>query len=324
MNDAIPTATELLRAWDAARPRSSQAELGMSNLGGCRRAAGYRVHGYSAGDGFSMQAVLGTAIHEALAASARLALGDEAMVEDTEVRFAGVTGHPDLCKGGTLVDFKTRGFAVQLENVRRHGPPRQHLWQAMCYAAALILAGREVTTVRLDYIDRGSGEEYVWEAPFSMADVRDAMAWLRNVREAPLESLPRDYAPDSAYCRNCPFFQPCWGRAVPDRDPRSVLYLEDPDAERWLRQLAAARAAKSAAEAAEAEAVGALDAIRTIVTPGDSQDVVAGEMSARISITKGRSSLDRTAIERDYAQAGLSAPVKYGTPTVKITITSPA
>ncbi len=323
MNDAIPTATEMLEAWDALRPRSLQDELGMSNLGGCRRAAGYRVRGHPeqpSVPGSRMSAIIGTAVHAAFAEAARTALGDDALIEDTEVRFAGVPGHPDLYHDGLLVDLKTLGFAAQLEKIRRHGPSRQHKWQVMCYAAALILAGHEVRTVRLDYLVRGDGEEYAWEGPFDMAEVREAMAWLRNVREAPLESLPRDYAPDSAYCRSCPFFGPCWGRAVPDRDPRSVLYVEDPDAERWLRQLAAAREAKAAAEAAEAEAKGALDALRTITEPGDSQDITAGTMSARISITRGKLGLDKEQIEIDYALAEAKVPRKRGTPSVQITL----
>lgn len=319
----IPTATEMLEAWDALRPRSMQDELGISNLGGCRRAAGYRLRGYPAeppGPGARMKMILGTAIHGALAEAARAALGDEALIEDTEVRFAGVPGHPDLIHGGICVDFKTRGFAVQLENVRRHGPPRQHRWQVNLYAAALIRQGRPVHTVRLDYIDRGSGEEYVWEAPFSMADVRDAMAWLENVRTAPLEALPRDYAPDSAYCASCPYFRACWGRGVPDRDPRSILFLEDPDAEKWLRQLAAAREAKTAAEADEAEAKGALDALRTVTEPGDSQDITAGAFSARISVTRGKLGLDREQVENDYALAGAKVPRKRSSPSVQITL----
>ncbi len=173
----------------------------------------------------------------------------------------------------------------------------------------------------------GSGVTYMpkWsgvarEAPFSMADVREAMDWLRNVREAPLESLPRDYAPDSAYCASCPFYAPCWGHGVPGRDPRSVLYTADPDAERWLRQLAAAREAKATAEAAEAEAKGALDALRTITEPGDSQDITAGAMSARITITRGKLGLDREQIEADYALAEAKVPRKRSSPSVQITL----
>lgn len=297
----------------------------MSELGGCRRAAGFKLRGHPAAPvQGSPAAILGTLFHEGVAQAARVLLGKEALIEDEEVRFAGVPGHPDLFADGLLVDFKTVGYAMQLDKIRREGPPVRHRWQVMCYAAALIVQGRPVKRVRLDYIQRDSGEEHIWEAPFSMQDVRDAIAWLGNVRSAPLEALPRDYAPDSAYCASCPFYQPCWGHGVPERDPRSVLYLEDPDAARWLRQLADARERRAAAEADEAQAKGALDALRTVTKPGESQDIVAGDMSARIAVTKGRASLDRPKIEQDYAAAGAKPPLKYGQPTVQITLLTAA
>lgn len=292
----------------------------MSELGGCRRAAGFRVRGATGARKGSVQAILGTFFHEGMARAARVILGEYALIEDEEVRFGGVPGHPDLYVDGVLVDYKSVGYAMQLDRIRRDGPPTGHRWQAMCYAAALIVAGRPVHTVRLDYIQRDSGEEHVWEAPFNMQDVRDAMAWLGNVRSAPLESLPRDYSPDSAHCANCPFYEPCWGHGVPDRDPRSVLYLDDPDAEKWMTRLAEARERKAIAEADEAEAKGALDALRTVAKPGESQDVVAGGMSARISVSKGRGSLDRPKIEEDYARAGARPPMKHGQPVVQITL----
>lgn len=321
----LPTATEILRAWDAARPRNSQAELGVSELGGCRRAAGYRLHGYPQEDngGSSMQAILGSAIHEVFAKAAAQQIGGDPGVvifDDTSVRFAGVLGHPDVYANEQVVDLKTTGYAIQIAKIRRDGPPRKHLWQIATYAAALILEGKPVRTVRLNYIDRGTGEEYVWESPFRMQDVRDAMAWLENVKNAPLESLPRDYDADSVWCASCPFFGPCWGRAVPDRDPRSVLYIEDPDTEGWLKKLADARERKAEAEADEKLARGALDALRTVAKPGESQDIQAGSMQARITVTKGRTSLDREQIELDYARAEAKVPLRRGDPSVTITI----
>lgn len=39
------TTADLLLEWDRSRPRSRQRELGWSELGGCRRRAGYRLAG---------------------------------------------------------------------------------------------------------------------------------------------------------------------------------------------------------------------------------------------------------------------------------------
>jgi hypothetical protein len=79
--------------------------------------------------------------------------------------------------------------------------------------------------------------------------------------------LPRDYEPDSVYCRGCPFGGldggVCWQNHVPNRDIRSARYVDDPDAEKWAEQLWQARETIRDAKEFEAEARGALTAIVT-------------------------------------------------------------
>ena len=209
-----PTATQLLGSWDASRPRSQQRELGMSEIGGCRRQAGYRLAGFPAAQLSSTPAVMGTAIHLVFADAARAVLGDSAIIEDA-VSFAGLLGHPDLFHDGLVVDLKTTAYAVQLDKVRREGPPARHVWQCSLYAAALTVRGHQVRRIRLNYLDRSNGEEVVWEDDFKLQHVRDALAWVEAVKRGPLQSLPRDYSPDSAYCRNCPLFPSAGGGACP-------------------------------------------------------------------------------------------------------------
>src|SRR5260370_15235913 len=61
----IPSTAELLLAADWERPRSKQPGLGMSDLGGCRRRAGYQLQGYPhEKPSGSVQAVIGTAVHD--------------------------------------------------------------------------------------------------------------------------------------------------------------------------------------------------------------------------------------------------------------------
>src|SRR5712691_11422982 len=134
----IPSTRELLLAWDAERPRSQQAEIGMSALGSCRRQAGYGLQGYEADADWEfsgIQAVLGTAIHELAAEATRNFVGRPAharhdshgwnggpapriIIEDIEVRFGGLLGHPDLYADGIVRDIKTLGFTMQLEDRR--------------------------------------------------------------------------------------------------------------------------------------------------------------------------------------------------------------
>src|SRR5439155_1744226 len=148
---------------------------------------------------------------------------------------------------------------------------------------------------------------------FDPQQVRDALAWLDNVRALPVEMLNRDYAPDTAFCQHCPFFGDCWGGAVADRDPRSVLYVEDPDALRWARQLANARATIAAAKALEAEAKGALDAIRpNELGSSDPIDVGLPDRNLQWQVSVSRP-LDTSAVKAEYERTGAQPPTREQT-----------
>jgi stage V sporulation protein SpoVS len=256
----VPSTSELLLAWDARRPRTLQKELGWSELGGCRRRAGYRLAGTPPSNaGSSVQAVLGTAVHDAVAAIST-EMGYDA---ETRVEFAGIPGHFDRVEGDEVVDVKTVGTDRWLEHVELHGPSQGDRWQVQGYAAALLLKGLDIRRVRIDYLARDTGREWSWRSPFRPLDVRDALAWLALVRDAPVEDLPRDYEPDGPFCRGCPFFVECWGRAVEDRDPRSVIYLEDPDLPKHARELFEVRAEIEQLKAREKRLRGVLDAVRS-------------------------------------------------------------
>jgi len=321
----IPSATELLLALDARRPRTQQTAMGMSSLGSCRRQAGYHAQGYPPDPQFEdngIQAVLGTAIHDALAAAAAVIPG--AVAEGLEVQFGGLTGHPDLWVSGTVRDYKTLGYSMQLENRRQLGPQPRERWQAHAYGAGLILAGYPVDTVEIDYIARDSGEEYLHSEPFSTDVVAEAMAWLEDVRTAPVEVLTRDYRPASAMCQGCRFFRRCWD-AEPGRDDRHVLFIDDPDAAAWAERLEDARARKKAAEGDEADAKGALDHLRSVRLPGEKEDIAVPGLPRviRFSVQRGRQTPDMPVIAMDYKRAGARPPMKYGVPVVTVALVKP-
>lgn len=329
MTTSLPTATELLRSWDAARPRSLQREMGISSLGGCRRKAGYHLQGHAPDPDFSgdggMEAIIGTSVHDALAAAARQSamMPLHARAEALEVRFAGLKGHPDLFAEPVLRDYKTVGHTTQLDRLRTHGPWQNHLWQVNIYAAALILAGHTVTTIEIDYIARSTGEEYLWAGSFDLNHVRDAVSWLELVRATSAEYLSRDYRPGSPQCQHCPFKRRCWqDQAAAGRNLRTVLFAEDPDAAKWAVALEHAREARKEAELAEADARGALDALRTVERPGESQDVqIPGfEKAVRFTVSRGAERLDAERIYDDYARAGALPPKTRGEPRVNVSL----
>lgn len=322
----LPTATELLLAWDAQRPRTQQVEIGMSKLGACRRQVGYTLGRYPADEGYEasgIQNVMGTAIHEALAQAAPLAI-EGGHAETLEVSFAGLKGHPDLWVDGVVRDYKTVSYSMQLEQRRQLGPPQRERYQAHTYGAGLIIGGYPVHTVQLDYIARDSGDEYLHEEPFSMAVVAEAMAWLDSVRTTQVEVLPRDYRPDSAFCQSCPFYRRCWNHE-PGKDPRSVLFLDNPDAAAWAAKLEDARRRRKAAEDDEADAKGALDALRSVTRPGGKEDIAVPGLDKviRFTMKRGKLSPDMARIAVDYRNAGARPPMRQGEPTVGIALVKP-
>lgn len=322
----LPTATELLRRWDEQRPRSQQTAMGMSKLGSCHRQAGYHLQGYPADEEYKasgIQNVLGTSVHDTLAEAAAMFLPG-AQAEGLEVTFGGLAGHPDLVMDGTVRDYKTTSYALQLEQRKQLGPPLRERYQVHCYGAGLILAGHPIHTVEIDYIDRGSGDEWLWNEPFSLDVVGEAMSWLEQVRTAEVAILPRDYRPESAFCTNCPFFRRCWD-AEPGKDPRSVLYVDDPDAATWSARLIEARRRKKAAEAEIADAQGALDALRTVSRPGEREYITVPGMDKQIrfAVNKGKTSPNMPAIAEDYKRAGARPPMKTGDPIIAIAFVKP-
>lgn len=257
----MPTTTELLLEWDRRKPRSQQKELGMSELGGCRRRAGYRLAGTPPSNpSGSVQAAMGSAIHQAIAEILR-ELNIPGVGFENEVRFAGIIGHYDRTEDDEVVDVKTTS-ARWLEHIKLHCPELPHLWQVSLYAAALNLAGQKIRRVRIDYLARDTGEEFTWRGPFNPQNVRDALEWLQLVYDTPLDMLPRDYDPDGPFCESCPFFVTCWNGHVPNRDPRSVMFIEDPDAAKWADELWQIRQQMKALEQRENTVKKALDAIR--------------------------------------------------------------
>lgn len=252
----------LLLAWDAKRTAERKPGFSMSALGTCRRRAGYLLANTPPTNASgSVQAAMGSAAHEKIAEAARELFPDDLI--EFEVTFAGILGHGDRydAEHQEVVDTKTTS-SRWLAHVILNGPEYGHIWQVSAYAAALIQQGKPVKTVALHYLARDTGEEHIWRKLFDPRDVRDALQWLKIIRDTPLEMLPRDHEPDSGWCRSCPFLDICWEGMMPDRSPLSVLYVEDPDAEKWAEELWHARADEKAAKARAKRAAGALDALR--------------------------------------------------------------
>lgn len=265
----MTSTSALLLLADQFRERHHQKALGMSELGSCRRRVGYKLAGVKPVNKVgSVQAVMGSAIHDAIAEVLRRLDRPGDLVEH-EVEFAGLIGHLDRYESADqrVVDTKTCSTRW-LEHIKLHGPSQGHVWQLSLYAAALITGGKPVKLCRLDYLVRDSGNEYQVEWEFRPRDVREAIEWLREVRNTPLPMLPRDEEPDSQACRGCPFGGPdggiCWQGYVPDRDFRSVLLAEGADSGELAEELFEIRKQVRALEKRADRIKGILDGERPV------------------------------------------------------------
>lgn len=317
------TTADLLLLWDRRRPRSVQTEFGWSELGGCRRRAGYRLAGTPPTDvGGSVQAVMGTVLHEAVAEVLRQMQAEglipaEDMIEH-EVHFAGIKGHLDRYEpaDARVTDTKSTN-SRWLAKLRVNGPPLSNLWQVHGYGAALIAEGYPVRELAIDYIARDTGDQWRWTGPFEPHHVKDALAWVTEVRQTELQFLARDYDPDGPFCSHCPFFTACWDGRVAGRDERSVLFVEDPDAAGWMDKLDDARGRKKAAERDESEAKGALDALRPNDEGIAAVAVPGHDLALQWTVSKPKR-VDTDQVRRDYKAAGRDVPLKPGKPSVRL------
>lgn len=280
----MTTTSALLLLADQERPRSKQREMGMSDLGSCRRRVGYKLANTDPVNAVgSVQAVMGSAIHDMVSGILGKVAKPGDLVEH-EVVFAGIKGHVDRYEAETqtVVDTKTTS-SRWMEHVKLHGPEHSQVWQVSGYAAGLTKAGYPVKHIQLDFLARDTGEEWVWSKPFDPADVRAALSWLKLVRETPLDMLPRDYMPDSSFCRGCPFGGldggVCWEGHVPGLALGTAIYSEHPDAGFWAEELWAARDAQKEPKKAEGRAK---EALRAVVDAGG-QSTKCGDRWLRIN-----------------------------------------
>ena len=122
----------VLHAKDASRDRSTQTEVGPSEIGGCRRKVWYRLNAQPATNEnqSKLAAIMGTAIHAAIeeAIGAIDPEGKEYLVE-TEVAFGDMKAHVDLFvpSTGAVIDWKTS----KVRNMS-YFPSNQQTYGAMC------------------------------------------------------------------------------------------------------------------------------------------------------------------------------------------------
>jgi CRISPR/Cas system-associated exonuclease Cas4 (RecB family) len=180
-----------------SRGRSTQVQIGPSELGGCRRKVWYRINGQpeTNDNELKLAAIMGTAIHAAIEES--LASNKEVLLEQT-VEHDGMKAHVDCFIPGTgdVIDWKT----VKVKNLN-YFPSVQQRWQVQVYGYLISKSGLgKVQTVNLVAIPRDGDERdiYVHSEPYDEAIALEALNWLSAIRQSDTVPAPEK---DESYCK---------------------------------------------------------------------------------------------------------------------------
>jgi len=191
-----------LRAGDAKRSRSTQVQIGPSEIGGCRRKVWYRLNNQpeTNDNELKLAAIMGTAIH----AEIERALSDNKdVLIETEVEYNGMKAHIDCFVPGTgdVIDWKTS----KIRNLS-YFPSTQQRWQVQLYGYLLAKNGYAVNRVSLVAIARDGDERdvKVHTENYDEAIALEALGWLAAVKEAKEVPAPEK---DASYCQfYCKFY----------------------------------------------------------------------------------------------------------------------
>ena len=217
-----------LKAVDAKRSRSTQVQIGPSELGGCRRKVWYRLNAqpHTNENQSKLAAIMGTAIHAEIERA--LADNPDVLVE-VEAEYNGMKAHIDCFVPGTgdVIDWKTS----KVRNLS-YFPSTQQRWQVQLYGYLLANNGYAVNRVSLVAIARDGDERdvKVHTEDYNESIALEALGWLAAVKEAAEAPAPEK---DASYCQfYCKFYDAsgqmgCVGLKK-ERTPVTDLVIDDP------------------------------------------------------------------------------------------------
>jgi len=283
----------------AARPRSQQAALGWSEVGGCRAQIAYRLEGaWPSDEPDTWPAQRGTAIHDYLQKILH-ASGD--VLTEVETSYRGIPGHADLVEPTAVTDVKSTRLANSRLWAGDHSLLREKRVQANGYAAGLVDAGLlpEDATVRLLIVpaDGTFADWWAYEEPFDRSLADEGADRLEEVRErmASGAHMPKDKP--YAWCKDwCEFFTLCRSTDVPD----DADEITDPELAAAVAAYGEANAIESAAKKDKERLAGLIRGLRG--TAGD----------WRISLSRAgdpKEVIDEAAVRADYDRLGFAVPM---------------
>ena len=178
-------------------PRSTQVQIGPSELGGCRRKVWYRLNDQPETNDAELKlaAIMGTAIHSAIESAFA---GDNSIVLEQTVEYNGMKAHVDafVPETGDVIDWKT----VKAKNLS-YFPSQQQRWQVQVYGYLIDKAGKgKPRTVNLVAIPRDGDERdiKVHSEPYDESIALEALSWLEAIKESAEAPAPER---DESYCK---------------------------------------------------------------------------------------------------------------------------
>lgn len=343
------------KAVDARSSRSKQRKVGASEIGVCRRRAGYSHHGHPVTDPDNVSgiaAVVGTWIHKGALATMQREWGTviEQRVEDDRLRghvdgidlpntlrvragLAEIEDAPDVVE---VDDLKTKRDRRMIDYVRNRGPKRSELFQTHLYGSLLRdhgvkpiqrqqaladLGPLDVEVVRLRYFARSAEEgddgEYVYEQPYDPDIAAEAWDWVEQVtRSSSPDDLPRDQdGPGLSIVCDSCPFLTACWGDAGDHAPQSLLVVTDADLAQTFAEYDAARVDEREAKARKDLARAKLDASEPAIYT-DGRD-----LAFKLGWTGGKTGdpkPDVAAMIALYEQAGLTVPYLEPKPTPRV------
>ena len=229
---------DILHAKENSRPRSTQVQIGPSELGGCRRKVWYRLNDQPETNDNEMKlaAIMGTAIHAHIEEALEMAdpTGKKYVVEQT-VEYGEMKAHIDLWipETGDVVDWKT----VKKSNLS-YFPSTQQRWQVQVYGYLLDKSGKgKPVNVNLVAIARDGDERdiKVHSEPYDPSIAEEALNWLSAIKESTEAPEPER---DENYCKHyCKYYDAsgelgCVGLKKKDGKVVEENLIADPDADK--------------------------------------------------------------------------------------------
>ena len=192
---------EALHKKENARPRSTQVQVGPSELGGCRRKVWYKLNDQPETNDSELKlaAIMGTAIHSTIESALS---GQPGVMLEAEVEFGDMKAHIDCYfpETGDVVDWKT----VKAKNLA-YFPSLQQRWQVQTYGYLIEQSGLgKVQNVHLVAIPRDGDERdiTVHSEKYDPAIALEALSWLAAIKEsadAPAPEREENYC--KFYCK---------------------------------------------------------------------------------------------------------------------------